>query len=354
MVGFGQGTMTRQRGFTLIEMAFVLAIIGLVVGGGILAIGPIVTQAKINQTNTALDQIEAALVVYAIRNNRLPCPADGSLSSTNAHYGLEVTQENAGTYNDTCDMGVYSSQNSNSAAVIPWRTLGLDETYSLDGYNTRISYFPANPMITDVATLVDNSGTLFCLSRNATSTIPPLGAFRSIICDGNKTATNMTPGTTSLTYGTYNIPTYPFDNYIPVYSAANNTTELTSANPGTVAAAVSLSTAPTYTTNFVGLYGLRAAYVLISHGPSRWYGWTQAGSQIKPSSGVVSINKKYNDGVVGDMLVGATDSNPAFVQGNPLGGTNPYNNTAYFDDIVRWRSPSYIIQQCGAAACGNP
>lgn len=321
--------MSRQRGFTLIEMALVLAVIGLMVGGGIMAIGPILLQAKINQTNAAMDQIEAALVAFAIRNNRLPCPADGSLANTNDDYGLEVTQAS-----DQCSMAAYGYGGSgNVNAVIPWRTLGLDETYSTDGWNSRIAYFPANPMITGVGTLVDDTG-LNCLNRISSTTAPPQG-FRSTTCDP-------TNSLTSGSYGTYNLPTYPFGNYIAVYASANPAVnELTVANP--TGNAVS---SPTTSSNYVSLYGQRAAYVIISHGPLQWYGWTKAGNQILPPSS--RPVKAYNNGGTA-----GTAGNLGFVQGTAM-PTSQQSNSNYFDDIVRWRSPAFIIQNCGSGACGNP
>src|SRR5262245_59858454 len=111
--GVRLGTMIKQRGFTLIEMAAVLVIIGLVVGGGVVAIGPIIQQSKLNQTNVAMDQVEAALVLFAMRNNRLPCPADGSLTSSATTYGQETTQGGTGgnTTNNCAGTGSYAAKN---------------------------------------------------------------------------------------------------------------------------------------------------------------------------------------------------------------------------------------------------
>jgi prepilin-type N-terminal cleavage/methylation domain-containing protein len=65
----------QQRGFTLIEIAIVLVIIGLLLGGLIM---PLRTQRDINQrqaTELQLQEIRAALIGFAQTNNRLPCPA---------------------------------------------------------------------------------------------------------------------------------------------------------------------------------------------------------------------------------------------------------------------------------------
>jgi hypothetical protein len=97
--------------------------------------------------------------------------------------------------------------------------------------------------------------------------------------------------------------------------------------------------------------GLRAAYVLISHGPTGWYGWTKSGTQNIPYTGTTYTLKRYNSGTLATLA--GTAGNYGFVQGTAQ-GTKSLTNTYYFDDIVRWRSPAFIIQQCGSGACGNP
>ena len=65
-----------ERGFTLIEMAIVMVVIGLLLSGGILALAPVVQNSKTTDTNSRLDRVEQALLVYVIQNGCLPCPAD--------------------------------------------------------------------------------------------------------------------------------------------------------------------------------------------------------------------------------------------------------------------------------------
>ncbi len=326
-------------------MAFVLAVIGLLVGGGLFAIGPVLDQTHKNQTITNLDQIENALVLFAIRNNRLPCPADGSQTSGIGTYGQEVTQSAVGSTTDAC---VVTAINS----VIPWRSLGLDEVYSLDGWGNRIAYFPANvfspAQFTGVDTLVDsatgftpgtscfnNASCTTCLARTTGNTAPTTqsstSSTRETICD--PTANSSTPGLT---------PSYPYGNYLAVYVAANPYgAELTTPQPGNGASAIT-------TPQLAAQAGGRAAYVLISHGKSGWYGWNRSGRQIQPPGPGYTI-KTYN---------AAGTAGPAgglgFVQGTPIGGWPPNGYGNYFDDIVRWRSPAMIIQLCGSGACGNP
>ena len=260
-----------QRGFTLIEMAFVIILIGLIVSGGLFAFTPMLQKARINQTNANLDQIESALELFVIRNSRLPCPADGSLtiSDTSGNYGLEQPQGGG-----TCTI-------TGANAVIPWKTLGMDESYSLDGWATRVSYWP--------------SGTV-------------------------GTSSSLTAGSVLVRNGS----SYPSGTYMTV-------TDVVSAKPVT----------PTTGTD-------QAAYVVVSHGRSQWYGHNRNGTLLQP--GLTVASKACNS--TPDTCAAPLGNN-TFASGGPVGAYPP-QATNYFDDIVRWRSPAMVIQLCGSGSCGNP
>ncbi len=68
----------KQQGFTLIEIAIVLVIIGLLLGGLIM---PLRAQRDINHRKTTelqLQEIRAALLGYALTNSKLPCPTNAA------------------------------------------------------------------------------------------------------------------------------------------------------------------------------------------------------------------------------------------------------------------------------------
>ncbi len=65
----------RQRGFSLVEIALVLVIIGLALGGIIAAMGPQLEQRKYGDTQKRLDEAGEAIVAFSLVNRRLPCPA---------------------------------------------------------------------------------------------------------------------------------------------------------------------------------------------------------------------------------------------------------------------------------------
>lgn len=64
-----------QHGFTLVEMAMVLMIVGLLLGGLIPTLSAQMESQRISETRKQLDEIQQAVVGFAIANGRLPCPA---------------------------------------------------------------------------------------------------------------------------------------------------------------------------------------------------------------------------------------------------------------------------------------
>ncbi|QGZ42752.1 prepilin-type N-terminal cleavage/methylation domain-containing protein [Pseudoduganella flava] len=117
-----------QRGFTLVEIAIVLIVVGLLIGGLITPLSTQLEQRRSADTRKALDEAREALVGYAVRNGHLPCPA---ISAAN---GLE---DRAG---DRCT-------NERRTGFLPWATLG---TAKLDSWG-RIFLYSVTPDFADSA-----------------------------------------------------------------------------------------------------------------------------------------------------------------------------------------------------------
>ena len=112
------------QGFTLVEMAIVLIIIGLLLGGLLMPLSAQVESRQISETQKALDEINQALIGFAVANGRLPCPAPATTATGSVGAGLEPTPIVAGG----C---------ANAAGVLPWATLGVNET---DSWGRRYTY----------------------------------------------------------------------------------------------------------------------------------------------------------------------------------------------------------------------
>lgn len=64
-----------ENGFTLVEIAIVLLIVTLLVTGLVPTISSQVEQRQVNDTRRQLDEIQQALIGFAVIYGRLPCPA---------------------------------------------------------------------------------------------------------------------------------------------------------------------------------------------------------------------------------------------------------------------------------------
>lgn len=113
-----------RHGFTLVEMAVVLVVLGLLMTGLLGGVSVQMENRRLLETRNALEQAKEALIGYALANNRLPCPADPSLASTHADAGHEASRDASGH----CTL---------LAGVLPWADLGVKEA---DGWGRRFSY----------------------------------------------------------------------------------------------------------------------------------------------------------------------------------------------------------------------
>lgn len=107
-------------GFTLIEMALVLLVITLLLGGLLVPLSTQLDQRNVTLTQKQLDEIKEALVGYALQNRYLPCPdtdGDGgqNRSVPPATQGTCLAYEGA----------------------LPWADLGVGET---DAWGNRFLY----------------------------------------------------------------------------------------------------------------------------------------------------------------------------------------------------------------------
>lgn len=111
-----------QNGFTLLEMAVVMIIVGLLLGGMLVPLTAQMDQRNISDTQKALSEIKEALIGFTLANGRLPCPANPTIATGSA---------GAGTERATCTSA------ANSTGVVPWATLGVNES---DAWGDRFTY----------------------------------------------------------------------------------------------------------------------------------------------------------------------------------------------------------------------
>jgi len=93
-----------QRGFSLLEMAMVLVVVGLLLGGSLIPLSIQMEKQDRDATQQQLQDIRDALIGFALTNGRLPCPDtdnDGQMNGVS-----------------TC---------TSALGVIPWADLGVGQ-----------------------------------------------------------------------------------------------------------------------------------------------------------------------------------------------------------------------------------
>ena len=131
------------RGFSLVEMAVVLVIVGLLLGSVMVPLSVHVEQRQYNETQQQINDVREALYGFAMVNGRLPRPA------TTAIDGVENPAPCA---NDAACTG-----------FIPWTTLGVKKT---DAWNKIIRY-SVTPAYPNAAFTLTTSGNKRVQTRDA-------------------------------------------------------------------------------------------------------------------------------------------------------------------------------------------
>jgi len=107
-----------QYGFSLMEMAIVLTIVGIMMAGLLPTLSGQIEQKRRSETEKQLNEIRDALFGFAIIHGHLPCPTT-QVDPANAAYGIAP---------DTC------TSDPSAEGILPWRTLGVSET---DGWGSK-------------------------------------------------------------------------------------------------------------------------------------------------------------------------------------------------------------------------
>lgn len=130
---FGESNTGKPNGFTLVEIAIVVVIIGLAGSAIINAYATLSAKSQKSLTAVHLEIVQDALGAYVERNFRLPCPMRADYAAAAAEpYGYEAgSGANGGNIPANCPV---------LQGLVPFKTLGIDQSMIKDGFGYAFTY----------------------------------------------------------------------------------------------------------------------------------------------------------------------------------------------------------------------
>ncbi|MBI2707021.1 MAG: type II secretion system protein [Proteobacteria bacterium] len=113
-----------EAGFSLLELALVLVILGIIGGMGLPLLKARISHTAIVKTRENQEHVLQAIAAFVEKNRRFPCPA--SPQNVGENYGVEPRERRC--------------SGSKAEGIVPFRTLGISENFAKDGFKRWMTY----------------------------------------------------------------------------------------------------------------------------------------------------------------------------------------------------------------------
>ena len=305
---------SNNAGFTLIELAVSLAVMGLVIVMCLQIAIPLTQQRKVSVTKDNMARIINTLSVYAQRNSRIPCPADPTTTNTTQPVGAEVGSGASGNAMPTLTAsGCMNNGVAYNEGIVPYRTLGLIKTDVIDAHGNYYTYrvnanFARDPTIA-------NNVHGWCRSSSWISGVLNRNPMRARFCCSDKSLAGQELSVTDAS----GVALYPFTRDNSNYAAVDT-----------------LYAGPTLTQTSNNI--TTVIFVLVSHGENRSGAFLEDGNR-SPSLSNTGTSESEN---------GDADTTYIYRTRVELSGT------AHYDDVVAWRTQDQVFAETGSGSCALP
>jgi prepilin-type N-terminal cleavage/methylation domain-containing protein len=152
MTGRRHSARRQGRGFSLVELAVVMTIVALLLGGLIYTLSAQTEQRNFEETRRRLEQARELLFAFAITNGRLPCPARSAATAAPVTVAGDEVRTTGGVDPDCIGDGVTDYYGGISGGVtlglLPARAIGYQQVdtsgFAVDAWGNRIRYSVAH------------------------------------------------------------------------------------------------------------------------------------------------------------------------------------------------------------------
>jgi len=324
-VRFRKGN-NNQDGFTLVEMAVVVALVGFLMSAAFLTIATMLAKKSELSTLKRMEVIADAISAYAQHNMRVPCPANPAGTGPEP-FGAEWGSGAAGTNYGNCIANAGQRE-----GIVPYLALGIPAEYVRDEWGNYFTYrvSPAatyDPMTDFSAIPIGRWCETQPVWHDGTRVIDRA---KSAFCCG--TQGNTGPGTDIVLQGPYGV-------VAPSRTAVNFGGNAAEYNPP----GGGFPSMGDIDGTFTPLY---PAYVLVSHGQNGFGAFNGVGAGRIPGGAGPEAENGNGNGTfyVTDRLAPVTPS--------ASGGQDLYRRN--MDDIVFWQSQAQVMSRLGETSCARP
>ena len=134
-----------QKGFSLIEVAILLMVIGIVVTPMVAMYNVEIAKNRVNETRASFADVKSAVNLYIAAHGRYPRPASLSAVEGDADYGEEVPLAGPHPNCNAAMAAWFASDGYCKAAgiligAVPFDALGLDPEAGTDYWDNKIIY----------------------------------------------------------------------------------------------------------------------------------------------------------------------------------------------------------------------
>ena len=345
--------MTQEKGFTLVEMAIGMVIVGILIAFATIAFSGLLRSGFERKTFADMEVIADAIAIYAQKHMRVPCPADPAGGSV--PFGFERNPSGDVSIFGTC------ATIANAEGIIPYATLGLPQRAARDRFGNFITYRVSLTSAQTPANSITRPINNWCMAEpfwykdtdNNQIADTYVSLTKAAFCCGT-----WMPGNTATIGGTAG--DIDIQGSFGPLADISRTFDATGAaangfgahiNEYRSSAIIPPTRAELINPTILGFGGstvppIFPAYVLVSHGQNGFGAFLGNGTANQKTGGTAQELENADN----DVTYFAPDRNASLVTG--AGETSLFRPN--LDDILFWETPAQILGRIGDVSCSHP